>query len=162
MRLTAHGLEQRINRLRARLQMFGDMPDSTEMKTLDLRFFSLKQRLPGFGLQPEVGQVRVAEQWRRSGGAWHLVEYVYEYQRDESNPAGAGRLGYHCHALSEVDPSGRPVPHATVEDGGRNDRHHRYGVVDVDVAIDAFFALDASGRPISSVGLVPMFPGRRR
>lgn len=93
MHLTAHGLEQRTSRLQARLQMFGDRPDLSEERSVEVRYFSLKGRLPGFGLQPEVGQVRVAERWRRSGDGWHLSAYVYEYQCDPSNHLAPARSG---------------------------------------------------------------------
>ena len=161
MHVTTHGLEQRIKHLQGRLQMFGDMPALSEERSVGVLFFSLKGRLPGFGLQPEIGQVRLAERWRRSGDGWRLSAYVYEYQRDALNPCGPGTFGYHLHAMTEVDPSGRAVPHAKVEDGSASDPHYQHGAVSVDDAIDAFFLLDASGGPISPRGLDPLFPRRR-
>lgn len=41
MTLTNQGLEQRINHLRGRLQMFGDMPDLKVENSVELRFFSM-------------------------------------------------------------------------------------------------------------------------
>lgn len=157
MPLTTHALEQRINHLRGRLQMFGDMPDLAVENNVEIRFFSLKQRLPGFGLRPQVGQVVITERWSRDGAAWRLVYYVYDYGRLSGHPLGAGLYGFHFHPLEKA---GRPISHCKVVDGRRRDPHYIGGAVAVDDAIAFFFRLDAGDQPIDSRGLTPMFPQR--
>ena len=156
MTLTTQGLEQRINHLRGRLQMFGDMPDLKVENSVELRFFSMKQRLPGLGFRPEVGQVRITEKWPRDGAVW-LVYYLYDYDRLKGHPLGAGLYGFHLHAFVT---GGRPVLHLKVVDGRRRDPHYIGGAITVDAAIDFFFRLDASEQPIDSRGLTPIFPER--
>lgn len=155
MDLVKAALEQRIERLHGRLQMFGDEPDLHREPVAEVAFYQLIEHLPGFRVEPAIAQVRISERWTlKADGSWRLGYYVYDYERFVGHPAGAGAFGYHLHPLASGGP---PVTHAKVVDGRAGDPHYRTGAVDVDDAVDLFFRMDASGDRITPAGLAPLW-----